>query len=108
MRAPSIPKNRSSSFPSREFLSSLVLPAPSVLEEYLCPRSCGSGGSGCHSDENVNNMAAALRENKLLWFTTKGILCWWCPLVAPVIVPVHVYVICVYMYVHVLINITCV
>ena len=72
MKAPSIPKNQPVTWPSREFLSSLVLPAPSVLKEYLRPRS--GCGDGCHGDFNNSNKAAALGTDNLLWFSTKGAL----------------------------------
>ena len=64
MRAPSLPKTRpGSSFPSREFLSSLVLPAPSALRGYLCSPHHGVNGA---------DRAATLRGTDLLWFSTRG------------------------------------
>ena len=75
MRAPSIPKVRPSTFPSKEFLSNLLLPTATQLNEYLRPRE-EDGGGGCHggSDERGTNRpaVAAQRDGNLLWFTTRS------------------------------------
>ncbi len=68
MHPPSLPKIRPSSLPSRDLLSSLVLPPPALLKEYLpCPRGHRGRGSGS-SDRPL----AALKGNNLLWFSTRG------------------------------------
>ena len=69
MKPASIPKTRPSTFPSKEFLSSLVLPAPSLLKEYLCHQADGGSGRGV---DNGPIRPAALRESNLLWFSTRG------------------------------------
>ena len=74
MRPPSLPKIRPSTLPSRDLLSSLVLPPPTSLKEYLLPpaprslRGCAGSGRGIGSDRPL----AALRGNNLLWFSTRG------------------------------------
>ena len=84
MHPPSIPKTRPSTFPSKEFLSSLVLPAPAVLKEYLYPWRDYGGDGGGRGRSGVCDVGSdrplALKENNLLWFSTRGII-------------VHVYII---------------
>ena len=86
LRPPRLPKVRPSSLPSRELLSSLVLPPPALLENYLCPSSrreyggagWGSGerkgrGGPCDDDGGSDRPLAALKDNNLLWFSTRGL-----------------------------------
>ena len=85
MHPPTLPKVRPSSLPSRELLSSLALPPPTLLKDYLCPRSrreyggvgWGSSerkgrGGPCDDDGGSDRPIAALTDNNLLWFSTRG------------------------------------
>ena len=74
---PSFSKLKRSSFPSKEFLSTLVLPARALLREYLEPphsgedqREHGRGQRGGICDDVSSDKA--LKKNSLFWFSTRG------------------------------------